>query len=92
MSDHQIFTFTGTRMDGPDIDIIELLARFLVARLEKEGAVCVSHQIDQWCSLTEQCEVFADDPEVVVALYFNSLKSELGLLSSIFTLQKAKHV
>ena len=68
--------------DDPDDPVTlfwAILARFLVARLGKEGAVCITHQIDQWCSLTEQCEIFAEDPEAVVAQYFNSLKSELGL-------------
>ena len=69
--------------DDPDEAVTlfgAILARFLVARLGKEGAVCFTHKIDQCCSLTEVCEIFAEDPEDVVARYFISLKSELGLL------------
>ena len=69
--------------DDPDEPVTlfgAILARFLVARLGNEGAVCITHKIDQCCSLTEVCEIFAEDPEAVVARYFISIKSELGLV------------
>ena len=79
----ELWKNSSFKSDDPDEPVTffdSILARFLVARLGKEGAVCITHKIDQFCSLTEVCEIFAEDPEAVVARYFRSLKSELGLV------------
>lgn len=77
----ELWKNSSFQSDDPDEPVTffdSILARFLVARLGKEGAACITHKIDQWCSSTKVCEIFAEDPQEVVSRYFSSLKSELG--------------